>query len=105
MVERTFGEVVFDEQESSTDAAGVEQEWKRVAGVMQDVHKQAAIEGSVGKRQAHTIEGPAGNGAIGAREHFDAVDLKIRNGFAEERREFAIAATDVEELSARGEHR
>jgi len=105
VVERTFSKMVFDEQEFSTDAAGVVQDRKWVAGVVQDVHKQAAIEGTIGKRQVRTIECPAGNGAIATREHFEALDFEFRHRVAKECGESPIAAAYVEEPTPRWEHR
>ncbi len=105
MVEGGLGEVVLDQQKFSADAAGVLQKRKGILGVMQDIHEQAGVEGTVGKGQVIAVEWATGNRTVAAGEDFDSFNVKTWQRVANQRAQSSITAADIQESRARRQKR
>jgi hypothetical protein len=66
LVEPVLGDVIFDQDEFPTNAAGLPEDGTRVLGVMQNIHEKGTIKGTVGERQVRAVECAAFNGAAWA---------------------------------------
>jgi hypothetical protein len=97
MVERRFSRVIFDDDESARDARRIADHPKRIARMVQDIDKQAAIEGLVIKWQTDSVKAEARDGALRTREEFSACDAEPRDRLRDEPRNGSIAASDVEQ--------
>jgi len=96
VVEGILTQVILQDNVGARNTRGFAKELRNVGGVVEHIHKEACVKGSIRKGELRPIECAAGKPASGPRNHFHAFDGEIGPPLTEQAADRAVAATDIE---------
>ena len=96
VVEGILTQVIFQDNVGARNTRGFAKKLRNVGGMVEHIHKEACVKGSIWKGELRPIERAAGKPASGPRNHFHAFDGEIGPPLGEQAADCAVAATDIE---------
>lgn len=97
VIERSFAQVIFQDDVGARDTCGFAKKLRDVGGVMEHIDKEANVKGSIGKGQLRAIKRAARDPASWPRNDFHSFYDEIGPALGEQSGDGAITTTDIQD--------
>ncbi len=100
VVQRSFAQVVFQDDMGARDAGGLAEKLRDVGGVVQHINEQANVKRSIGKRKLRAIKRATFDLASWPRVDFHTFNNEIGPALGQQAGDGAVSTTNIEDVAS-----